>query len=170
MTTKTETAAEQYARLKREQFEAFLEGSFTSASLKGVQLYEVKAPSGFVYKCRHLDGAFAANTGSMPMALSEALITKDAGELTDEEKAAKFEAMPDAEKRANVQATAQMVRYVCVSPRIIVGEVGDRRDAISADMLTMADFKCLSEWAVSGGGAAEGLKTFRKDGKRRRTR
>ena len=158
MSTTAISAAEQYARLKADRFEAFIEASFSDEALKGVDLYEVKTPSGMPFKCRRLDAAFAANTGQMPMALTESLITL--GSTSDETLAGRFNEMSDVEKRANLQATAAMVRYICVEPRLVVGEVGDRQNAISVDLLTMDDFRVLVAWA-KGGDAASGLKTFR---------
>lgn len=159
MSTQVLSAAEQYARLKADRFEAFIEASFSNEALKGVDLYEVKTPSGMTFKCRRLDAAFAANTGQMPMALTESLITQS--RQSDAELAGRFNEMSDIEKRANLQATAAMVRYVCVEPRLVIGEVGDQKDAISVDLLTMDDFRILVEWA-KGGDAASGLKTFRR--------
>lgn len=159
MSTQVLSAAEQYARLKADRFEAFIEASFSNEALKGVDLYEVKTPSGMTFKCRRLDAAFAANTGQMPMALTESLITQS--RQSDTELAGRFNEMSDIEKRANLQATAAMVRYVCVEPRLVIGEVGDQKDAISVDLLTMDDFRILVEWA-KGGDAASGLKTFRR--------
>ena len=159
MSTKALSAAEQYARLKADRFEAFIEASFSDEALKGVDLYEVKTPSGMPFKCRRLDAAFAANTGQMPMALTESLITQ--GKQSDEELAGRFNEMSDVEKRASLQATAAMVRYICVEPRLVIGDVGDQRNAISVDLLTMDDFRVLVEWA-KGGDAASGLKTFRR--------
>ena len=158
MSTTAISTAEQYARLKADRFEAFIEASFSDEALKGVDLYEVKTPSGMPFKCRRLDAAFAANTGQMPMALTESLITL--GSTSDETLAGRFNEMSDVEKRANLQATAAMVRYICVEPRLVVGEVGDRQNAISVDLLTMDDFRVLVAWA-KGGDAASGLKTFR---------
>lgn len=159
MSTQVLSAAEQYARLKADRFEAFIEASFSNEALKGVDLYEVKTPSGMTFKCRRLDAAFAANTGQMPMALTESLITQS--RQSDTELAGRFNEMSDIEKRANLQATAAMVRYVCVEPRLVIGEVGDQKDAISVALLTMDDFRILVEWA-KGGDAASGLKTFRR--------
>ena len=160
MTTKL-TAAQEYAKRKSDQYEAFLENSFSKESLKGVELFEVKCPSEMTFKCRRLDAAFAANTGSMPMALSEQLLNAST-EMDETSRTEAFNQMSVAEQRASIQIAAQMVRYVSVEPRIIVGDVGNRTDAISSDALTMADFKCLAEWAQTGGGEAPGLKTFRK--------
>jgi hypothetical protein len=73
---------------------------------------------------------------------------------------ARFAKMTPIEQRSMIQATAQMVRFIAVSPRLVLGEVNGHKDAISVDALTMSDFKCLSKWA-EGGDAAPGLKTFR---------
>lgn len=156
------TAAEQYARLKAERFDAFLDASFSDEALKGVDLFEVKVESGMVFKCRRLDETFMANTGSMPMALTEQIVMADSGKTDAGDAQATFNKMSPAEKRASIAAAAQMVRYVCVEPRLIIGDVNGHRNAISVDALTMEDFKDLAEWAQSGGGEAPGLKTFRR--------
>jgi hypothetical protein len=48
MTTKL-SAAEQYARLKADRFESFIESSFSSEALKDTDLFEVKTPSGMTF-------------------------------------------------------------------------------------------------------------------------
>jgi len=165
---KTEpTAAERYARLKADRFEAFLDASFSDEALKNTQLFEVNC-NGMTFKCRRPDAAFMANTGQMPMALTETLINveaDDAAGLDDDAKRAAAESrylsMTPAERMANVKATAQMVRYICVEPRLVLDAVGSRKTALCVDDLTQDDFKILAEWA-SGGDAAQGLKTFRR--------
>lgn len=154
----TLSAAERYAQLKTERFEAFMEASFSDEALKGVDLYEVKVPSGMLFKCRKVDAEFVTNTGKMPMALSQSLITKG---KSKEEMVERFNEMSDLEKRAHMQATASMVRYICVEPRLVIGEVGNQTNAISVDLLTRDDFAALVEWA-EGGDAVSGLKTFRR--------
>lgn len=166
MTTKKElTAAEKYAKLKSDAVEAFLEASFSNEALKGVDLYEVKCPSGMTFKCRRLDARYQANAGQMPMAVTASMLSARDGYITPEEQdqAAQksFDAMTPTEQRAAIQASAQMVRYIVVEPRLIVGDIGNQTNAISVDMLTMDDFTFLSKWA-GGGVAAEGLKTFRR--------
>lgn len=162
MTTEM-SAAEQYARLKAEQFETFINGSFTDDALKGVELFEVKADSGMVFKCRRLDQAFVDNAMMMPMALSEQVASAMGKDKPSKTQAAeRWNKMSETERIAATQAAARMVRYVCVEPRIIVGDVGNQRNAISADALTMADFGVLASWAQNGGDAAAGLKTFRR--------
>lgn len=152
------TAAERYAAILDDKNEAFLESSFSAESLKGVKLYEVKADSGMIFKCRKPDGPYFAASGSMPMVLSNIVLDT---EMTDKDKEAKFAAMSPVEQRAAIQATAFLVRYVCVEPRLIVGEVTNQKNAISVDVLSRSDFASLSKWA-GGGDEASGLKTFRK--------
>ena len=161
------TAAEQYARLKEKRFEAFLDASFSDEALKGVPLYEVDV-DGMTFKCRRPDTAFMANTGQMPMALTETLLNVEADDTNgldaEERRAAadaRYRVMPVAERMANIKATAQMVRYICVEPRLVLDAVGSRTNALCVDDLTQNDFKILAEWA-SGGDAAQGLKTFRR--------
>ncbi len=159
------SAAEEYAKLKAGQFEDLLQASFSDDALQNTELFEIKTPSGMRFKCRRLDAEFMAGTGLMPMALTEAYIAGQEQGDPDERKALaaqRFNQMSATEKRASIQATAQMVRYICVEPRLIVGEVADQRNAISVDVLTVADFNYLAEWASDGGGAARGLKTFRR--------
>ena len=166
---KQPTAAEQYARLKADRFEAFLDASFSDEALKGVDLFEVKVDSGMVFKCRRPDTAFMANTGQMPMALTETLINveaDDANGLDADEKAAaaesRYREMSPGERIANLKATAQLVRYICVEPRLVLDAVGNRNNALCVNDLTQLDFKILAEWASGGGDAAQGLKTFRR--------
>lgn len=160
----TETAAEQYARIKETTFESFLDASFSNDSLKGVDLFEVKAPSGMVFKCRKLDVAYASNAGAMPMVLSEQMLLSQAKDKAEDavDPVDAVSKMTSMELRANMQLSAQMVRYVCIEPRLIIGEVNGHKNAISVDALTMADFGHLASWAQSGGGGADSLKTFRK--------
>jgi hypothetical protein len=161
---KAETAAERYERLKRDQFESFLNESFSAEALKDVQLYEVKAPSGMVFKCRLLDVAFHTNSGSLPLSMMERAVLGGDAEAGDEAAAETFASMSNPEKVAAIQTTARMVQYVAVEPRLIVGEVNGHKNALSVDALTMSDFTCLVQWAktgTEGGNAAPGLKTFR---------
>lgn len=159
MTATKLTAAEEYAQLKARAFSAFLEESFSDASLKGVPLYEVKCPSGLVIKCRKADGMISAQLGQMPMTLSAQVLGETKTEHTDEQTAVKQ--MTPMERAAAIAITAKIVQYIAVEPRLVIGDVGDRTDAISVDMLTFEDFNHLATWA-QGGAAAEGLKTFRR--------
>jgi hypothetical protein len=143
------TAAEEYARLKEKRFDTFLDESFKDLEC---DLFEVKVPSGMKFKCRKIGKEYLAAAGAMPMALSEQMLTSDKPKEPTE--------MTSMEIRANIQANAQMVRYICVEPRLIVGEINGHKNAISVDVLSMEDFGHLTKWA-SGGDAAEGLKTFR---------
>ena len=94
------------------------------------------------------------------MALTESMITGPG--KTKAERVEIVNEMSDLEKRAGIQATARMVRYICVEPQLVIGEVGDRKNAISVELLTQEDFGALVDWAQSGGGEAPGLKTFRR--------
>ena len=160
------TAAAQYAQLKEAAFEKFLEASFSKEALKGVLLFEVKLPIGLTIKCRKLDAAYAANTQT-PITLSSLILDGKPHDplMTKEEEESdnikRFQAMTPIQQRAAIEASVNIVRYIAVQPRVIGGEVGDRTDAISADLLTMADFTCLTKWA-EGGETASGLKTFRR--------
>jgi len=156
----TLSAAEQYARLKADRFEAFMEASFSEEALKDVQLYDVPTPSGQVFKCRKVDSAFVTNTGKLPMVLSQSLITQGK-KVSKDEAAKRFAEMSETEQRAHMQATAAMVRYLCIEPRLVLGDVGNRQNAISVDMLTRDDFAAIVDWA-EGGDAVSGLKTFRR--------
>ena len=159
MTVKTETAAETYARLKEQQFETALEQSFSNDALKGVQLYEHKVPSGMVFKVRDIDMSFVGIAGSMPMALSEQMLMAQASDAPAAPDVSKMSAM---QLRANIQTNARIVRYMCVEPRIIIGEVNGHKNAISADLLTTADFGSLIARAQGGGNELNRLKTFRR--------
>lgn len=149
------TAAERYAQLKENRFESWLETSFSDESLKGVPLFELTLPSGLKIKCRRLDEQYLNCAGQTPMALG-ALLT---GQNPEEQ----FAQMTPTQQAAAIQNASQIVRYVAVEPRI-VAEVGNSKNAIAFELLTMDDFNHVTKWAT-GGESAEGLKTFR--GKRK---
>lgn len=154
------TAAEKYRQLKDNAFSTFLEDSFSAESLKGVDLFELKCPSGLSLKCRKAGTGILSQLGQMPMALSASVLASQGKGYTDEQAQQSFAAMSDTERRAAIEASAKMVQFIAVEPRLVVGDVGNRNDAISVDMLTLDDFNYLAKWA-GGGEAAEGLKTFR---------
>lgn len=156
------TAAEQYAELKEKKFEAFIEQSFSKEALKDVPLFEITLPSGMPIKCRKLDLPYIQQSGSMPMALSEQMVSATSKQDSDAADAERWNLMPEQEKRATLESAAKMVRYICVEPRLIIGEVNGHKNAISVASLTMEDFGHLARWAKLGGDAAEGLKTFRR--------
>lgn len=150
-----ESAAEQYARLKQERFDNFLEPTFSEAALKDVQLYETTCPSGMKFKYRPLDVTYAAAGGMMPMILSSQMAQAASGESVAVKEPTGGEIM------ANMQANAQMVRYCCIEPRIVVGSVNGHKNAISANDLTFEDVGHLIQ-IIAGGDGAERLKTFRR--------
>lgn len=152
------TVAEEYAELKEKQFDQWLEQSFSESALKDVQLYEHKVPSGFTFKIRNVGMDFYAAMGTMPAALMETMLTAEA-----EGGEPKIEDLTPQQIRANIQTNTQVVRYMCVEPRVLVGEVNGHKNAISFGAITMADFGSLVERAKQGGDAAvSGLKTFRR--------
>lgn len=164
--SETLTAAEQYAQIKELNFDTFLESTFSASALKGVELFEVKCPSGMIFKCRRIGQDFIAQSGQMPMALAAQLLTKkDGADLTDKEKEAiaikVFNDMSPIEQRAAIQAMAQMVRYIAVEPRLLIGEVNGHKNAISVDALTQGDCICLAKFA-QGGDKAQMPRTFRR--------
>lgn len=153
------TAAEQYEQLKAEQFKRFLDESFSEESLKDVQLYEVPCPSGMTFKCRPVGLDFLRQSGTVPLDFVQSIVGKQA----DVERA--FEAMNKAEKAEAIHATSQIVLYVAVEPRIILGVINGHRNAISTTQLTMGDYEAIAVWAknfAEGGGSAAGLKSFRR--------
>jgi hypothetical protein len=158
-----ETAAEKYARLKEESFESFINESFSEESLKGVELFEVKCPSGMTFKCRKVDQTYLQHSGNLPMSLSSEVMSGNP-DLTPDERQSEAETnflhMSKSKQLAAVKAAASIVRYITVEPRLVIGDVNGHKNAISVDDLTMSDFNHLASW--SGGGAAEGLKTFRR--------
>jgi len=164
------TADEQYALLNEQQFNAFIEESFSKDSLKGVQLYEVTLKNGLKIKCRKLDARYAAvGQGQTPMVLSSMIITgeKNTPQTPAEKEAAQataWNAMSADEQAAQLEIAMKMARYVCVSPRLIKGDLNGHGDAISLSRLTADDFAILTAFA-GGGQDAQALKTFR--GKRR---
>lgn len=160
--TKTETAAEQYARLKSDHFQNFIDESFSEQALADVQLYEVKVPSGMVFKCRKVGLEFFRNAGSLPLSFMDQVAKADRSEAENVEV---FNRMSTAEKIAAIQQTYRMVMYACVEPRLIAGEVNGHKNALPLYQLTNADFEGLAKWTKEqneGGAAAPGLKTFRR--------
>lgn len=160
----TETAAQQYERLKEQQFENFLNESFSNDRLKDVPLFEVKVPSGMVFKCRAVDREFFSQAGILPLSLMELQLDGDE-EPSDEAAAQKWKAMSTSERVQAIRATSQMIRFMCVEPRLILGAVNGHRNAINVDAVTQGDYKHLADWAKQqseGGKAAPGLRTFRK--------
>ncbi len=158
------TWAEKYAKAKADEFEQFLEASFSESALKDVQLYEV--PVGALrFKCRTLDAAFMAATGMMPTMLTEEVMNAEAADLaSDPEFAAEVqdklnEATPD-ERFARMQAADRVIRYICVEPRVIAGDIGNHRNAIPS--VTLSDAKTLVSWASGAGGEAARVKAFRQ--------
>lgn len=156
------TAAERYEAIKESHFEDFLNESFSDEALKNVQLYEVRCPSGMVFKCRAVGTDYFQHAGELPMSfIAKALVDsekKKSGEQT-------FEEMNTEEKVRAIQMTSDMIRYICVEPRIIVGDVNGHKNAISSRQLTAGDYNALATWGKNqalGGGSAKGLKTFRK--------
>lgn len=163
MTAKKEqTAAEKYAALKEQRFEEFIKASFADDVLKKTDLFEVKCPSGMVFKCRRLDMEYFKNSGSMPMSLSSVVANAQEGEQNEADQIAAFEKLTPAQRTADMQLAAQIVRYVTVEPFIVVGAVNGHKNAISSDDLTLGDFQTIKDWALGGGGAADSLKTFRR--------
>jgi hypothetical protein len=158
----TISAADEYAALKQQRFEDWLATTFTDEALKGVDLFEVKAPSGMKFKCRKVTKEYLGNAGQIPMILSSQVAEAMSGEKpTEADAIEQFTKMTPAERLASMRASAQMVRYCVVEPRLILGTVNGHKNAIHVDDLTMEDFGALSRWA-SGGDVAEGLKTFRR--------
>lgn len=167
------TAAQLYEQAADEQFEKWLEDSFSSATLKGVPLYEHKLPqTGIVIKVRNLSNEFLVQSGAVPMGDISNAVLEEADDLTPEEQAKKaadeFEAMPAIEKLRRMKAVTRQMRYICVEPRLIVGEVNGHKNAISVSQLRGADFNSLAQRSNPMGGAAvSGLRTFRRTKKRR---
>lgn len=159
MKEQTETAEEKYALLKATAFEKFLDASFTADALKGVELFEIKAPSGMPFKVRRLDQSYVTNAGSLPMALTAEIAVSMGEEVQDT--ASVFAKMTPGERRVSMQASLQMIRFICVEPRVVIGDVSGQKNALAFGAMTTADFGFLANWA-QGGNEAAGLKTFRR--------
>lgn len=126
-------------------------------------LFDVKVPSGMVFKCRKLSKEYVTNAGQVPVSLSaQVLATANPANDTEQEAQARFSRMTESERFAAMQMSAQAIRYCVVEPRLIVGPVNGHKNAISVDDLTLEDFGHLSTWTNGGGDEAEGLKTFRR--------
>ncbi len=153
-----QTAAEKYAAGVQKQFDDWLESTFSKQALRRVPLFEHTVPSGMTFKVRNLSNEFNAQVGSMPLGLTEAVLGR--GEDVDPEEF--FNQAKPAEQATMIALVAKQIRFICVEPRLIVGEVNGHRNAISTDRLTIEDFNSLAKRAQAGGDAAKGLRTFRK--------
>ena len=150
-----ETSAEQYTRLKIERFTKWVETTFTDEALKGVQLFETTCPNGMKFKYRPLNAQYAVAGGMIPLVLSAQVAQAVGGGLTEEHKPTGDEVL------ANMRANAQMACYCCVEPRLVIGSVGARTNAVSLSDITFEDLGHLVN-AIMGGDGADSLKTFRK--------
>lgn len=162
------TAADTYAALVEKQFEEWLESTFSKQALKGVELYEHKTPTGQVFKVRGITQEFLIQCGGSassflnPHVLSKAPAPDPVTDAKSAQEA--FEKMTPEEQLEGFARVSKAMRFMCVEPRIVL-EPNGQANCIPADKITLGDYNSLAEMvgkAFTGGGAALGLKTFRK--------
>lgn len=147
-TTKIETAAEKYRRIKQER----------AAS---ETLYDFTSPSGMEWKLRRPNLTQFITSGIMPMDLAAKLapVAKDGGDM-----AAAFDRLSINEKVQTITFSAKVVRYCAVVPRI-VEKVTVPDEEIAQDELELDDFNAIVAWATNpaGGNGADSLDNFRTE-------
>jgi hypothetical protein len=162
------TAADTYAALVEKQFEEWLDSTFSKTALKGVELFEHKTPTGMTFKVRGITQEFLIQCGGSaasflnPHVLSKAPAPDPVNDPKTAQEA--FLKMTPEERNAGFARVSKAMRFMCVEPRIVL-EPNDQANCIPADLITLADYNSLAELvgkAFTGGGAALGLKTFRK--------
>lgn len=148
-----ETAADKYRRLKTQAKEDFL----NAPPPADVETFDFTSPSGMEWKLRGLDMALMVENGILPMSFAERMVKAVAGANGDETEA--FKTMPAAEQVRAIELSAAIVRYCCVSPRVVAEPQGD--DEIAFDEVTIADFNAIVSRVMGGGNEAASLATFR---------
>lgn len=148
-TTKIETAAEKYRRIKQERAAAETLHDFTS-------------PSGMEWKLRRPNLAQFITSGVMPMDLAAKLAPaeKEGGDMV-----AAFDNLSIDEKVKTIAFSAKVVRYCAVVPRI-VEKVTSPDEEIAQDELELDDFNAIFAWATTpsaGGDGADSLDSFRQE-------
>jgi hypothetical protein len=140
---KMETAAERYRRIKAER-------------LAQEELVDVETPSGMTWKLRRPNLAQFVTSGIMPISLAGKLAEAD----KDGNPAEAFNALDWEEKARTIEFSAKVVRYCAVDPKIVENPKGPNE--ISPDEVELDDFNYIFGWAMSGGGEADNLGTFRR--------
>lgn len=132
------------------------------AEEKTETLHDFTAPSGMVFKLRRPDMSIFAISGRLPLDLAEKMAS--IAEKNDIDPGQAFTRLDVKDQIRGIQFSAGLVKHVCVCPRVVDDPQSD--DEISPEELLRKDFDAILAWA-NGGGAAEGLNTFRGKQKRR---
>lgn len=151
-----ETATERYLRLQGADFEGFLEDSFKSAELKKAVLHDITTQSGMQWQVRRLSNEFYGAAGSIPMSLATRL-------KQSREEGSNTPPLTSAEEGQMIQFASKAVRFGCVHPRLVDKDVKDAGpDELPYDLISMGDFKELSEFLIGEGKEAARLGSFRR--------
>lgn len=143
--TKMETSAERYRRIKIER-------------AAKQETFDVEMPSGMTWTLRKLDVAQFVLNGTMPMTLAAKIA--EASEQTEGDGVKAFSALSFKDQIKTIDFSQKVVRYCAVNPRIV--ENPTLPDEIGFDEVELDDFNAILEWAQTGGdGAKDGLDTFR---------
>lgn len=162
------TAEQQYSALVEQQFEQWLNDSFSKTTLKGVELFEHTTPTGMKFKVRGITQEFLIQCGGSAASFlnPHVLAEGDKTDLINDPKKAQeaFEKMSTQEQMEGFARVSKAMRFMCVEPRIVL-EPNGQANCIPANKITIGDYNSLAELvgkAFTGGNAALGLKTFRK--------
>jgi hypothetical protein len=150
-----ETAAEKYRKLKNQQFDQFIDESFTPEVLSAAQIEPITVPSGMDWQIRRLDADFYTAAGTMPMHLANKVKGADG-----EPNPAAVANLTQEEHDRLMELSWKSLFYGCVSPRIVI--TATEPDHIAIDDVLMGDFQFLTEALLKGGKEAERLYTFRR--------
>jgi hypothetical protein len=118
--------------------------------------FEVELPSGNKFLLRDPNLQMFVVSGALPLGVAEKMEAARAEGKTDEQA---FKMLSPKEQIASINFATKLVRYICVSPKIVDNPQTD--DEIAPEELLPEDFSFLVQWAQSGGGEAEKLNSFR---------
>lgn len=154
---KKQTARERYLELARQQAITVVEQLIASPVKEAEPLFDFTAPSGMPFKLRKAKIQQFISAGLLPAHLSAKLYRASQSKNGMEQAATTF---TDDEIVQLIEFDAAVVRYVAVDPKIV--DDPEAGDEIGYDDITQADFQAIVQWAITGGGEAEKLDSFRQ--------
>lgn len=152
-----ETASEKYTRLKNQQFDQFIDESFTPEVLSAAQIEPITVPSGMDWQIRRLDVEFYSAVGTMPMGLTHKINSTLRGQQSEDELAS---TLTQEETERLQEIGWKSLFYGCIDPRIVITPTEPHHIAI--DDVVMGDYLFLTQALLKGGKEAERLETFRR--------
>lgn len=139
-----ESAAEKYARIKKEK-------------LKGVETEKITSPTGMEWEVRRPELSLFMVTGMLPTQMAAKL--EKAAEQANGNQTAAFYNLDWKTQAKSLEFSGKLLKHICVNPRIV--ENATEGDEISQDDIEWEDVAFLLEWANSKGGEADKLGNFR---------